>query len=240
VELNPNSSAWPNPEQAPQVARELSRNGLAWAKTLVVCVTRLNRLPVPRDGASDPKKEIQRELFEEILAYGFSQLKMQATATGMPDAEDWVRLVRQECESLRIRMTWRRKGSRPRLSGPARAGDGSSVTKALEKAGEDPTNTKQITREMFEQFCQVTGLSSNVLVGKGGNLAAIIFYIAVHGVWSHYTTLNREQAQELLRAAQQCHEHLDKAVARWLNPYEWPSASGQRLSNMSTTKLLMR
>jgi hypothetical protein len=222
-----NSSWLGNAELAPKVARELCAQALAWAKTLFVCVNRFNHLPAKAKGAAEPHPVIQKELFEEILAYTYARLKMQAAAAGMAQAEDWVRVVRQECEALKIRMTWRRKKLRTGLPAPGDGGRHLSLPEAGDSASEDPASPKEITREMFEQFCQVTGLSSNVLVGKGENLAALVFYISVHGVWSHYTTLNREQVHELLRAAQKCHEHLDKAVARWLDPETKPSARGQ-------------
>jgi hypothetical protein len=69
---------------------------------------------------------------------------------------------------------------------------------------------------MFEQFCQCTGLGSDVLVGKGENLATLVFYIAVHGVLSARGLPTRQQVLRLLQAASQCRTQMQRAISKWL------------------------
>jgi hypothetical protein len=70
---------------------------------------------------------------------------------------------------------------------------------------------------VFEEFRASTGLSSEVLVGSGENLATLVFYIVLYRVFSMDGLPRREQTLKLLRAGRRCRVETERQVAEWLS-----------------------
>lgn len=218
----------PGPEIAPDfaraLARKLCRDSLAWAKTLVASVRpSRTRLRSGSGGKSDgvtpslsPRLQLEDELFVEVLAYGLCLLEMRSAAASPADGERLVRLVRHECGVIVERASWRRRSLRRHLPRPAPAPGSSRYAQIYPAWSDDDRGQPRLTREMFEHFCRCTGLGSDVLVGKGENLASLVFYVSVHGVLSAGGLPSREEVLKLLQAARECRTRLQGAISEWL------------------------
>lgn len=72
------------------------------------------------------------------------------------------------------------------------------------------------TAETFREFCRSTGLSSSALVGKGENLATLVFYLVVHGMLAANGVCSRRQMGDLLRATQKYRSQWGALLEEWL------------------------
>jgi hypothetical protein len=73
-----------------------------------------------------------------------------------------------------------------------------------------------LNKETFRAFQRATGLGSESLVGKEENLASLIFYIVIYGLYAEDGPLSGTDGQKLLRAMRQCRLHFEKASGDWL------------------------
>lgn len=112
---------------------------------------------------------------------------------------------------------WRHTNRYKRILAPDAALSGSCYVRLYPPPDAQSGPQARLTKEMFDQFCHCTGLGSNVLVGKGENLATLVFYIAVHGVLSARGLLTREEVLRLLRAASECRTQMQRAIPGWLS-----------------------
>lgn len=195
------------PELLRGIARKLCRDSRAWAKTLV-----MNLRP------SQTRRQLEEELFVEVMAYGLCLFEMRLSEAAAVDHGALADLVRHECGVPTERARWRRRTRCKRLPGLASAPSGSRYAQIYPAGSSGGSGQARLTKEMFEQFSQCTGLGSEVLVGKGENLASLVFYIAVHGVLSAGGLPRREEVLKLLRTAQECRTHLQSAISEWLGP----------------------
>jgi hypothetical protein len=153
-----------------------------------------------------------------VLAYGFRLLEMRVSAATPADQDGLAGLVRHECYLLVSRASWRQRNRCQRLPAPDPALSHSRYADLYPIRADGGAGRDRLTKEIFDQFCHCTGLGSNVLVGKGENLATLVFYIAVHGAISSRGLLTREEILRLLRAASRCGTRLQQAISQWLQP----------------------
>ena len=219
------SRAGPDSELARAIARKLCSHSLAWARTLAVSVqpsrTRPGNALAGRNSvgaqSATSRVECEDEMFVEVLAYSLRLLEMRVAAALPADSEGLVTLVRHECSVLVSQARWRRRNRCRRLPAADPTLSGSRYARLHPAHGAGGSGQARLTREMFEQFCQCTGLGSDVLVGKGKNLATLVFYIAAHGVLSARGLPTREEVLRLLRAASACAIQMERAISRWLS-----------------------
>jgi len=213
-----------SPEFARTIARKLCRDSLAWARTFAVHPRpSLMNLRGTSDGrpagdasAAPVRHQVEGELFVEVLAYSLCLLEIRFSAATPADRDTLISLVRHECEVIMGQARWRRANRYRRLPAPASMPNDSRYAKMYPAGRTGGSGQARLTREMFEQFCQCTGLGSDVLVGKGENLASLVFYIAVHGVLSADGLPTREEVLKLLRTAGACRTHFQKKISDWL------------------------
>lgn len=193
-------------ESANRLGDLLCRDALAWAKTIALSVA--------------PATASEEELFEEVLAYAISLAGLRLSGLETADAKRFLRLLRERTGLVKAGIKWRRAARRRQLAAPGRCGVGrSSVSR--QQAARLPHG--RITKEMFEHFQSATGLSSNVLVGKGENLASLVFYISVHAVLSVEESLIRANTLVMLRACRQCRAHFERTLGPHLQSNKQPS-----------------
>jgi hypothetical protein len=206
----------PDLDSAGEIAGKLCADSLAWAKTVAFTVLRGPKAQVADSRPAGWDSELEEALLEEIVAYGLCLLELRLSAAARAEREAFVAAVRHECGAWKERRVWRRRNRHRRLPAPGPASQGSQSAAGYLECKSEAGGQGRVTKEMFEQFCRGTGLSSSVLVGKGENLASLVFYIALHGVLSADGPLSREQVLDLLRAARECRIYLEKSVAGWL------------------------
>jgi hypothetical protein len=220
------AGAEPDPELARAIARKLCSESLAWARTIVVTTWPLRgRLESasagikPKDSRSAPRRvQLEDDLFVEVLAYGLRLLEMRLGTVSPASQDGFARLVRQECSLLVGQASWRRAHRYKPLSASGSALSESRYVQLYPPPNAQGGPQARLTKEMFDQFCHCTGLGSDVLVGKGENLASLVFYIAVHGVLSARGLPTREEVLRLLRAASECRTQMQRAIPGWLSP----------------------
>ncbi|MEI6779808.1 MAG: hypothetical protein WCQ21_02705 [Verrucomicrobiota bacterium] len=232
------SSPGPDPKLARAVARKLCRDSLAWARTLVVSARaprgRRGSAPAGRNAADTRsaagEAQLEDELFIEVLAYGLCLVEMRLSAATPAGQDGLATLVRYECSVLLSQATWRRQNRYQRLPAPNPALSDSRYAQLYPAHGAESGRQARLTREMFQQFCHCTGLGSDVLVGKGENLATLVFYIAVHGVRSARGLPTRDEVLRLLRAASECRTRMQRAISQWLatEPQTQPAIAAPR------------
>jgi hypothetical protein len=160
---------------------------------------------------------LEDEMFVEVLAYGLRLLEMRLAAPNLAEGDGLASLVRLECRVLVNQASWCQRNRYRRLPSTDPALIDSRYAELYPLRSAEGAGGARLTKEMFEQFCQCTGLGSDVLVGKGENLATLVFYIAVHGVLSARGLPTREEVLRLLRAAGKCGTHLQRALSKWLD-----------------------
>lgn len=193
----------PDSTASQEIAGKLSAASLAWAKTFLIC-------------AEKQHADLEAALFSEVQAFAICLLKLRLARMEMTDAAAFVESVRAHCRELR-KVMGRRRVLRPEL--PAAANDPADATEfarqflvhSAHREGPSPAS-----RELFEEFCRSTGMSSTVLVGGGENLASLLFYIVIHGVFAADGHASRQQVTELLRAAQKCRGQLNQTIENWM------------------------
>ncbi len=190
----------PGPVAAQKLARQLATTAHAWARTILICVGR-------RDA------ELEDTLAEETLAYTLCLLDARVERFDGAFLEQ----VRAECQRLQAERAWRMANRYRRL--PA------ANSQLKEEAEFSRRYLQQVTQaeagygptdDTFHEFCRATGLHSSVLLGRGENLAALVFYIVVHGCLSCRAPLTRRQTTELLRATRECRVHTEAFLNQWL------------------------
>jgi len=165
---------------------------------LFACVITCDRALVSPRSAGRPDSQLAQGLFEEVLAYGLSRLQSLMESNEYTGADEWLWVVKQECAAFKRRQTWGRLNSRKKLGTPPTQVTTLALKPFSQTESEFRGRASRVTKEMFEQFCQHTGLGSSVLVGKGENLATLVFYIALHAVWStHRKPLAMAQIHKL-------------------------------------------
>lgn len=188
--------------QAKRLAAKLCRAALAWGKTFQAC-------------ADAPHAVCREQVCEETLAYSLCLLELRL---GPPSAEAFHFLaeVRRECQEQFAQWQHLARTSRKQLSPPPPAQEQAGfANQYLMYAGRD-SGAFRITEPMFQDFCEMTGLSSTCLVGTGPNLAALVFYIVLHGVFTAHRPISRERKRVLLGAAKSCRAFFEDLLDQWL------------------------
>jgi hypothetical protein len=191
---------------AGRVARSLHRAAVAWAHTFLKS----------RRGL-DPA--LAETLAAETLAFGLALLEQRLRWHG-PSAASFLDQVRRDAWQLHAR--WRQRAwSFRRLSGRGEAADGpaqdlSEFTLACRARGGATDGSFEFTEPMHAEFCELTGLGTSELVGNGANLAALVFYLIVHGRVFASRPDSREERRWLVQALRECREFLERALEHWL------------------------
>lgn len=138
-------------------------------------------------------------LKREITAFGLYLLKLRLERDPRPHSPAWLENVRHACLAASATAD-----DRPGQAGESEFG--------LQLASWDTAEGPTRAREAYEQFCLSTGLGGTALVGRGENLAALIFYITLHALASRQGLPTRDQVRVLLKAAQEVRKHLQTLV----------------------------
>ncbi len=185
--------------QAVALAASLHRAAAAWTRTFLA-------------SAGRPDPQLADALCRETLAFGLALLETRLVASDPAQAADFLAAVRQEVWSLHARQT--RRSGRPELAAPmaeATEFDRQWLARTASDAGKF-----QFTGAMFDEFCEFTGLASRELVGGGDNLAALVFYLVIHGRVFASAAVPRVERRWLVRAARDCRLFLTRALEHWL------------------------
>lgn len=188
--------------RAKALAQSLHRAAVAWAHTFLKS----------RSGL-DPK--LADALATETLAFGLVLLAERLRWHGA-SALPFLNLAREQAWRLHARWRKRPAGLRRLLAGPAEAGDVSEFTIACRAQHGGAGNAFQFTEAMHAEFCELTGLGTNELVGHGANLSSLLFYLVVHGRVFAGQTQSREDRRWLVQASRDCREFLERALEDWL------------------------
>ena len=77
------------------------------------------------------------------------------------------------------------------------------------------TSGLPFTHAMFEEFSAATGLASTALVGRGCNLAALVFYLIMFGLLGGGPNAGFGANRRLLRETRECARQLGRLAARF-------------------------
>ncbi len=190
-------------ETEKELAEKLCRAALAWVKTFQVC-------------AATDSAALREAVFEETSAYGLCLLELRLSPANPDAAEAFLAKIRYECAAIQGRWKGRVRGGRKQLRPPQLPGEPAAFVMQYQKYSAPGSEPFRMTDDLFQDFCQTTGLGSNVLVGKGPNLATLVFYIVLHGLFAANGDLSREQKNHLLRAAKSCRSFFEEEITRWL------------------------
>jgi len=194
--------------RAEALARSLHRAAVAWAHTFLHSRAGL-------DAA------LLEQLTTETLAFGLMLLEDRWCWRG-PDAETFTARVRRAAWTWHAQ--WRKDAWPARQLTPGdppavgREEDASEFTLAGRNSGRGSSDAFQFTEAMHAEFCELTGLGTKELVGGGANLAAMIFYLVVHGRVFARRPHSREERRWLVQALRECREQLTHALDCWLLP----------------------
>jgi len=164
------------------------------------------------------------DVADEIIIYSMYRLVLGAHRENRADRLAFLKGAREELCKLR-REAWGGAASEPISFGADEAAEPGYLQRYGARRGE------ALTPEVFEQFKLSTGIGSSVLVGNGGNLASLVFYLSVHTVLSQRSPLTRAQVGSMLKLAQQCRLDVEKlvgcrAAARRLMPVSSAARAG--------------
>lgn len=216
----------PDDPQAEHLAKAFIEASGSWAKALVVSVER----------DSPP---LRQALSEEVLAYAVCVLDLRLGNPSDHSARALVADVRKHCRQIRERKA---RAQAPKTLSSASPGPAEFVGRywAITHHVE---GGPQFRDDIWREFCRTTGLGTNVLVGNGNNLAALIFYIVVHSRVLSEGPACRQAATRLLRVAHDCVAFFDAAVDQWLaektakRPVLPPSPSAPGLPSQPARRL---
>lgn len=195
-----------DPARADGVARSLHRAAVAWAVTFLKSRAGLDRA-------------LAEQLTTETLAFGLALLDERVREFGS-DGAAFAHRVRRAAWILHAR--WRTAPGRSRQltagDAPTReeAEDVSEFSLACRLTGGEGGGAFEFTEAMHLEFCELTGLGTNELVGHGANLAALGFYLVVHGRVFASRLRSRAERRWLVQALRECREHLERGLATWL------------------------
>lgn len=212
---------------ARRLAKRICATAFAWTRTFSICVGRSS------SGLED-------EVLEEVLAYALCLLDLRLASAPAESTATFSERVRCACRALKAELRHRRSARQARLPAPASASDEATpqFSRQYLAWAEGNGGRAKFTPEMFEEFCRTTGLSSNVLVGGGENLATLVFYLVLHGLFSQAGPLSRRQGAELLRAARQCRGQLNTMLARELSDAPVAPEAGSAVLGATKIRLL--
>lgn len=199
------ASSWVAGDPA-RLARQLHETASVWSKTLLLCL-----------GREDPS--LVWVLHGEILALGVVLTELQLHQQRCQDAQRFskalgdhlARLCRRTQGALRLRHFL--TGS----SGPR--GSSAPVFESFDlvKAGR-AYREFHFTEAMYADFCSVTGLAKEALVGHGSNLVSILFYMVIHGRVYAEGNVTRQQLNRVLKSARECRSNLEECVRSAFRP----------------------
>jgi hypothetical protein len=199
------ATSWVAPDPA-RLAKQLHETASVWSKTLLLCL-----------GREDPS--LVWVLYGEILAFGVVLTELQLHRQRCQDAQRFskalgdhlARLCRRTRGALRLRRLLV-GSSRPRASS-----DPVLESFDLVKAGRTYREF-HVTEEMFADFCSVTGLAKEALVGHGSNLVSILFYMVIHGRAYSEGNASRQQLNRVLKSARECRASLEESIRNAFHP----------------------
>jgi hypothetical protein len=185
------------------VAREVARLAAKWTQVLVAITP-----PAGEDS--------QAETFEEIVAFAHFLLHSRWRSLGCRmspvqarQLREWVlKEVREALPAKDLRAI--KNGGGPEIPPEPKA-------EVLEQALET-YSARRVSPEVYERFCQSTGLSSTCLVGQGINLASVFFHLSIFAILAGGDDVTFAQRQSLLQATQECKDHLLKLIDSKLLP----------------------
>jgi hypothetical protein len=186
----------PGLDDPSRLAHALCARALAWARTVCAALARSST-------------ELEEDLLAEILAYELGLLRLRLAATSPGELHRYLAAVRAECARLREDRANRRGFQRKRPALPPSPASSAPDQRLPARDYSDSRDMAgRLTPEMVEQFRQLTGLDARTLVGKGENLASLVFYLSIHGAVSAHAPLRIEEAAKLLRVVRECRNHL--------------------------------
>jgi hypothetical protein len=219
--------AWlTEPEKARGLAKDLCVHSLGWVRTFAVALSRWQIAGQSGADRSSRSAAVEDALMREVLAFGLYLLELQLDDLAPRQREAFLHRLRYECWSIDQKRIGRRQGRFRRLTGAAGKSSASAPDEWLPNLYRRQSEAGRVTREMFEKFCANTGLGSDVLVGQGKNLAALLFYIAIHGALTANGALVEAQVKPVLQVAQECRTWLERWAA---GCFEAPHSGSHRL-----------
>lgn len=204
--LAPSSAPVLDAARAEALARSLHRAAVAWAHTFLHSRAGL-----------DPT--LLAQLTSETLAFGLALLDERLRSFGS-DAGAFAAATRQAAWAGHGRWCKSSSPAAQLSAGEATTGDGaqdpSEFTLACHRSAGGGAGEFTLSAAMHAEFCALTGLGTHELVGGGTNLAAIVFYLVVHGRVFARRPDSREERRWLVGALRECREYLERALDHWL------------------------
>ncbi len=220
---------WAAPDPA-RLAKQLHEIASVWSKTLLLCL-----------GREDPS--LVWVLYGEILAFGVVLTELQLHQQRCPDAQRFskalgdhlARLCRRTRGALRLRCLLARSPK------PQASSDAVLESFDLVKAGR-AYREFHVTEEMFADFCSVTGLARETLVGHGSNLVSLLFYMVIHGRVYSEGNVTRQQLNRVLKSVRECRSSLEESIRSAFHPAQGetrkPELPDSRSGLVAKTNLL--
>lgn len=156
-------------------------------------------------------------LLRETLAYGLCALDLQLQQHQPRERKALMAEVRLECgELLRSLCGGTTEDTGHLLATPANDGEPCQfdASYALLATGASLRTAKL---EAFVHFKELTGLESDVLVGRGTNLASLVYYVAVHATAFGGALADLQTRHRLQQAARESCRFLDARIRESLD-----------------------
>jgi hypothetical protein len=205
----------------------LCRASDAWAKTFLLVT-----------GIPDP--QLEELLWDEILAYALCLLKLRLGNPPTSEADWLLGEIRNECAVVRAARLRKKTNPQMLLATAVR-----NATTQFDQHWIGQTYcasaSPEVLKDIYGDFCRLTGLEADVLVGGGGNLATIIFYIITFGLMTICQPPSDKKKIWLLRATRECRASLCEVISDFLSTdpelHDWQPKSRKLAPAMLVKRL---
>jgi hypothetical protein len=184
-------------------SQRLCQEARSWAKVFMVTAQR-------------HEEPLREAIMREVLAFELYLLGHRLHEMSPKTIDEFLAQVRTETWRLFREQTAFAPASNA-LPWGGQSGEETEFARQCLAYSESKSTAHRLSEQSIRDFCEATGLGSNVLVGQGSNLATILFYMAVHGHFHSAGIVKREDINLVLRAARECRPRFEARLDQWLN-----------------------
>jgi hypothetical protein len=160
----------------------------------------------------------EKAVLRETLAYGLCALELELQQRQTQDRKALVAEVRFECAGL---LRAQCVAGAPNAAGLLPPPGGQAAPSQFDTSYALLANGEQlrsVKTQAFLHFKELTGLDSDILVGRGSNLASLVFYVAVHATAFGAASPDLQTRHRLQQAARESCRFLETVLRDSLAP----------------------